>query len=82
VSNFDRLDDNNIVRNRTNIQKMMFGGSVNYYVTAARILNNPEALEEIIQFYFEHDKYDDALTYAERLLSLSHSMQMLGKEKV
>ena len=32
-------------------------------------INNPEALEEIIQFYFEHDKYDDALIYAERLLS-------------
>ena len=32
-------------------------------------INNPEALEEIIQFYFEHEKFEDALTYADRLLS-------------
>src|SRR5512139_503036 len=32
-------------------------------------INSTEALEEIIQFYFEHEQFEEALSFTERLLS-------------
>src|SRR3990172_12682307 len=32
-------------------------------------INNTEALEEIIQFYFEHEQFEEALHFVDRLLS-------------
>ncbi|MCX6133345.1 MAG: tetratricopeptide repeat protein, partial [Ignavibacteriales bacterium] len=32
-------------------------------------INNTEALEEIIQFYFEHGQFEEALHFVDRLLS-------------
>src|SRR4030066_1853358 len=32
-------------------------------------INSAEALEEIIQFYFEHEQFEEALAFTERLLA-------------
>jgi len=32
-------------------------------------INSPEALEEIIQFYFEHEKFEEALAYTDKLIT-------------
>ena len=36
----------------------------------ASSITNIEALEEIVNYYFDHERYDDALQFVDRLLTL------------
>ena len=69
MPDFDRNNDDNIgpkPNKRSEDDVRRFRESLR---NGGKDINNPEALEEIIQFYFEHEKFEEALTYADRLLS-------------
>jgi tetratricopeptide (TPR) repeat protein len=69
VPDFDRNDEDNISpkpNKRSEDDVRRFRESLR---NGGKDINNPEALEEIIQFYFEHEKFEEASTYADRLLS-------------
>src|SRR5574341_736298 len=69
MADLDRFDDDDLPRRSdepSDDDLKKFRESIK---NGSRDINNPEALEEIIQFYFEHEEFDEALRFAERLIS-------------
>ncbi|MCU0412065.1 MAG: bacterial transcriptional activator domain-containing protein, partial [Bacteroidetes bacterium] len=69
MSGFDHIDDDGFPRtpnDSSDDDVRRFRESLR---NGSRDINSPEALEEIIQFYLDHEEFEEALQFAERLLS-------------
>src|SRR3989339_867918 len=68
MPSFDHFDDDPIPRpnDRSDDDVRRFREQLR---NGEKDINNTEALEEIIQFYFEHGQYEEALSFVDRLLS-------------
>ncbi|MBI3789067.1 MAG: tetratricopeptide repeat protein, partial [Ignavibacteriales bacterium] len=69
MSGFDHFDDDSSLprpKRRSDEDIRRFRDQLK---NGEKDINNVEALEEIIQFYFEHEQFQEALQFAERLIS-------------
>jgi len=69
MAGFDNFDETSTFHGPMTVRTMISAVFGEQLKNGEKDINNTEALEEIIQFYFDHAQFEEALHFVDRLIS-------------